>query len=174
MYPDFFQRDNNTKPEQIVRQSLAEMQKKLTPDIRAAFAKQGLTTYQGLILASIIEKEVSNLSDRPIVAQVFLKRKNMDMMLGSDVTAIYGAIMAGQPGNNSAVDYDSPYNTRMHTGLPPTPIGTMDKTAIAAVANPAKTDWLYFVTGDDKVTYFSKTLEEHEALTKQHCIELCK
>lgn len=173
LYPDSFQRDNTTKPEQIVRQSLNEMQKQLTPEVRAAFARAGLTTYQGLILASIVEKEVSNLDDRPIVAQVFLKRIETGMLLGSDVTAIYGALLDGEPGDNTAVDYDTAYNTRMRAGLPPTPIASVEKTAIKAVTNPATTDWLYFVAGDDGITYFSKTQAEHDVLVRQHCIKLC-
>jgi UPF0755 protein len=62
----------------------------------------------------------------------------------------------------------------LHEGLPPGPIGNVSEASLNAVANPSQTDWLYFVAGDDGVTYFSKTLEEHEALTKKYCIQLCK
>ncbi|MGB4758612.1 MAG: endolytic transglycosylase MltG [Candidatus Saccharimonadales bacterium] len=173
LYPDSFQRDNTTRPEQIVRQSLELMQKQLTPEVRAAFAKQGLTTYQGLILASIVEKEVPNGPDRPIVAQVFLKRLKIDMPLATDASDKYGAALIGKPTDNSAVNLDTPYNTRLHGGLPPTPIASVEKTAIKAVTNPANTDWLFFVSGDDDVTYYSKTNQEHEALVQQHCKIKC-
>ncbi len=164
LYPDSFQRDNNTTPEQIVRKSLDEMQKQLTPDVRAAFARQGLTVYQGLILASIVEREVPGAQDRAIAAQVFLNRLKIDMPLATDASDEYGSIMAGQSGEaNFAVNFDSPYNTRMHKGLPPTPIATAERTAIQAVANPAGTTYLYFVAGNDCVTRFSNTLAEHEA-----------
>lgn len=170
LYPDSFQKTATTTAKQIIEQSLAEMQNQLTPDIRSAFAKHGLSTYQGIVLASIVEQEVSKQSDRDQVSQVFLSRLQQNMTLGSDVTARYGAIVAGQA---PSLTYDSPYNTLIHKGLPPTPISNVSVSSLRAVAYPADTDWLYFVTGDDGTTYFSKTLEDHEALTKQYCHKLC-
>lgn len=170
LYPDSFQKDDNTDPSVIVRESLDEMAEHLTPAVRNAFAARGLNVFQGITLASIVEKEVSKQSDRSQAAQVFLKRMSIDMPLGSDVTAFYGAIIAGKEPD---VNYDSAYNTHTHKGLPPGPISNVSDSSLQAVANPASTDWLYFVAGDDGVTYFSKTLDEHEALVKQHCHKLC-
>lgn len=170
LYPDSFQKNEDTDPEVIVKESLTEMGQHLTPNIRAAFAKQGLTVYQGITLASIIEQEVSRSSDRAQAAQVFLSRLNLGMSLGSDVTAFYGAIKAGA---SPSTTYDSPYNTLLHKGLPPGPISNVSDASLQAVAHPANTDWLYFVTGDNGITYFSKTLQEHEALTQQYCHKLC-
>jgi len=170
LYPDSFQKTSVTLPGDIVKASLDEMQKYLTPEVRAGIVQQGLTVHQGIIIGSIIEQEVSKLADKPQVAQVFLKRYKIGMMLGSDPTALYGAILAGA---ELSVRYDSPYNTRLKTGLPPGPIGNVSQSSLGALIKPAGTDFLYFVAGDDGVTYFSKTVEEHEALTKQHCIKLC-
>jgi UPF0755 protein len=171
LWPDSYQKDATTPASQIIRASLVEMDKRLTPDLRQAFAGHGLTTYQGLILASIITQEVNKPSDQAQAAQVFLSRIKLGMMLGSDVTAFYGSVMAGHSADD--VTYDSPYNTRLHVGFPPTPISTITGNALNAMANPANTDWLFFVAGDDGTTYFSKTVEEHEALTKKHCTKLC-
>ena len=171
LYPDSFQRDSTTKATTIVQESIAEMQQHLTPGLRAAFAKQGLSTYQGIVLASIVEKEVSKASDRPQVAQVFLLRMSQGMQLGSDVTAMYGSELAGQ---GKSLTADTPYNTLIHTGLPPTPISNVDDSALQAVAHPAGTDWLYFVAGDDGTTHFAHTLQEHEANTAQYCHKLCQ
>lgn len=171
LYPESFQRTGSTKVSTIVQESIAEMQKQLTPDIRAAFATQGLSTYEGIILASIVEQEVSKQDDRAQAAQVFLKRFKMGMQLGSDVTAFYGSRLAGQ---GMLLSYDSPYNTRLHTGLPPTPISNVSASSLKAVAHPADTDWLYFVAGDDGTTHFSRTLAEHESLAKQYCKKLCE
>jgi UPF0755 protein len=91
-------------------------------------------------------------------------------MLGSDVTARYGAISAGKA---PSLSYDSPYNTLLHPGLPPTPISTISISALAAAAHPAPTNWLYFVTGDDGTTYFSTNLKDHQALTQKYCHKLC-
>jgi UPF0755 protein len=170
LYPDSFQRSPDTKASTIVQESIAEMQSRLTPDVRAAFAKEGLSTYQGIILASIVEQEVSNQADRAQAAQVFLKRLNIGMMLGSDVTAMYGSRLSGQ---GTSLTYDTPYNTLLHTGLPPTPISNVSASSLQAVAHPANTDWLYFVAGDDGVTHFSSTLQQHQALTQQYCHKLC-
>jgi UPF0755 protein len=171
LYPESFQKDANTSPKQIIRQSLEEMGQHLTPDVRAAMNRQGLTVHQGIILASIVEQEVNTDSDREKVAQVFYLRLKKDMMLGSDVTARYGAIAAGKPASD--LSYDSPYNTRIHKGLPAGPISNVSDSSLQAVARPADTDWLYFVSGDDGTTYFSKTLQDHEALTKKYCKKLC-
>lgn len=170
LYPDSYQKIATTTPQTIIRASLDEMQKHLTPDIRNAMVKQGLTVHEGVVVASIIEQEAGNPADKPTIAQVFLSRYRQGMMLGSDVTAFYGAVVAGQ---EPSVFYDSPYNTRLHTGLPPGPISNVTDSSLQAVAAPANTDYLYFVAGDDGVTYFSRTNEEHEALTKLHCKTLC-
>lgn len=171
LYPDSFQRTNATTASAIIQESINEMQQHLTPDIRAAFAKEGLSTYQGIILASIVGQEVSNQSDRAQAAQVFLKRISVGMPLGSDVTAMYGSRLAGQ---GTSLSYDTPYNTLIHTGFPPTPISNVSDSSLQAVAHPANTDWLYFVAGDDGVTHFSNTLEEHQAATAQYCHKLCQ
>jgi UPF0755 protein len=171
LYPESFQKTSETKPENIISKSLDLMAKSLTPDIRAGFVKQGLTVHQGIIIASIVEQEVDKPSDKPTVAQVFLRRLKIGMPLGSDVTAFYGAIIAGQ---SPTVEYDSPYNTRIHPGLPAGPISNVSDTSLQAVAFPATSDYLYFVAGDDGTTYFSHTVQEHEALTQQHCTKLCR
>jgi UPF0755 protein len=170
LYPDSFQKTASTSAQSIVERSLSEMDRQITPDLRAAFAKQGLSTYQGIVLASIIEQEVSNPADRAQVAQVFLKRLRSNISLGSDVTAYYGALQAKQ---KPTTTFDSPYNTLLYKGLPPTPISNVSALSLQAAAHPAGTDWLFFVTGDDGTTHFSKTNDEHEALTRQYCHKLC-
>lgn len=170
LYPESFHRTSTTTPSEIVRASLDEMQKRLSPEIRAAFAAQGLSVYQAITLASIVEREVPAGGDRPQVAQVFLKRFKMGMKLESDATASYGAILAGA---EPSLSYDSAYNTYNNVGLTPGPISNVSESSLQAVANPATTDWTYFVSGDDGVTHFSKTLAEHQALTAKYCTRLC-
>jgi UPF0755 protein len=170
LYPNSYQKDANTDPKTIVRAALKEMETHLTPDRRAAFAAHGLSVYQAVTLASVIEREVSNVDDRARVAQVFYKRLQNGIALQSDPTAYYGSVIDGK---KPSLDHDSPYNTYKIKGLPVGPISNASESSLQAVANPAATDWLYFVAGDDGKTYFSKTLEEHEALTAQHCKRLC-
>lgn len=170
LWPDSWQRAAGSQPSDIIRDSLTAMGQHLTPDVQAAFAAQGLTVYQGLILASMVDQEVSKATDQTQVAQVFLSRLRGGSVLGSDVTARYGAIQADRV---PSLDYDSPYNTLLHAGLPPTPISTISNSSLAAAEHPASTSWLYFVTGDDGTTYFSTNLQAHEALTQQYCHKLC-
>jgi len=170
LYPNTFDKTSTTSASTIIAESLQEMGQLITPSLQAAFAAEGLSVYQGITLASIVEQEVSKPSDRAQVAQVFLSRLKQGIPLGSDVTANYGAVVNNQL---PSLSYNSPYNTLIHTGLPPTPIGTVGISALDAVAHPAATNWLYFVTGDNGVTYFETTLTQHNADTAMYCHKLC-
>jgi len=170
LWPDSFEKTATTPLTEIIAESLNEMGRQLTPAVQADFAGEGLSTYQGLVLTSIVNQEVAQEAVRAQVAQVFLSRLKIGMPLESDVTANYGAIEAGQSPNLS---YDSPYNTLLHQGLPPTPISTISAGSLEAATHPASTSWLYFVTGDSGVTYFSTTLEQQESNTAQYCHKLC-
>jgi UPF0755 protein len=170
LYPDSFQRTEGTDPSFIIRESLQEMGNHLPPAMQAAYAGKGLNVYQAITLASVVEMEASKQSDREQVAQVFLSRLKQNMSLGSDVTALYGSIAAGKI---PSLQYDSPYNTRIHTGLPMGPISTTSQSSLQAVAYPAVTDWLFFVAGDDGTTYFEHTYDEHQADAGKYCHKLC-
>lgn len=170
MYPDSFQRDTHTPASTLVRESLDEMQGHLSQDILNGFTAQGLNTYQGITLASIVYAESGDPQSEPTVAQVFLSRLKQGMALGSDVTAFYAADLAGQ---GKTLGVDSPYNTRLHTGLPPGPIGSFTNVALKAVAHPSNTDYLYFVAGDDGTIHFSHTEQEHEQAIKKYCTKEC-
>jgi UPF0755 protein len=166
-----FQIISDTELSEIVVKSLDLTAEMLTPELRTELKARGLSVHQAIILASIIEQEVNNSDDRPTVSQVFQSRLAIGEQLGSDVTAFYGAKKLGLKPTVSA---DSPYNTRLYSGLPPGPIGSVSKSSIYAVAYPAKTDFLFFVAGDDGVTHFSRTVEEHDLLVKQYCTTLCQ
>ena len=119
-----------------------------------------------LILASIVEKETGIASERAKVASVFVNRLNIGMKLQTDPTVIYavtnGQMNLGRPIYKRDLVYDSPYNTYVYAGLPPSPICSPGKEAIKAVAHPDNTKYLYFVA--DGVTgghRFAKTLAEH-------------
>lgn len=139
-------------------------------DLEAAYATQGLSLYQGITLASIVQREAVG-GDEPGIAQVFLRRLSIGMPLGSDVTYQY---IADKLGVERDINLDSPYNTRRYPGLPPGPIATPGERALIAVGSPSDTDYLYFLSGDDNVTYFSRTFEEHERNIVDHCQEKCQ
>lgn len=161
----------NATVEQILTRTFDELQEQIVKyDLVNAYQKQGLSLYQGLTLASIIQREVATSGDSKQVAQVFLKRLKEDFPLGADATFVYAA---KKEGKQPTVDFDSPYNTRIHKGLPPGPISSPGINALLAVADPAPGDYFYFVSGDDGKTHFSRTLAEHEALTAQYCKKNC-
>jgi UPF0755 protein len=170
LYPDSFAQQANTPATDIVRESLNEMQSKLTTDVINGFVAQGLNPYQGVTLASIVYQESDDPEAQSTIAQVFLSRIKQDMALQSNVTANYAADLAGVARN---VNIDSPYNTYFHKGLTPGPIGNVTQAALSAVAHPANTNYLYFVAGDDGKIHFSSTAEEHRSLIKQYCTKLC-
>jgi UPF0755 protein len=150
-------------------------------DLVAKYEKQGLSLYQGLILASIVQSEVGSQADQKQVAQVFLKRYRENIMLGSDVTAIYAANLGCFENTGAICDardadvlsINSPYNTRKYKGLPPAPISAPGLSALLSIADPASGDYLYFLSGDDDQTYFAKTEKEHELNKKNHCAVKC-
>src|SRR5262249_11382688 len=142
----------------------------LNSQVTAGFSNQGLNTFQAITLASIIQQETDDPSAQPTVAQVFLSRIKQGMPLQSNVTANYAADTSGKA---RTVSIDSPYNTYLHEGLPPGPIGNVTASALAAVAQPSQTSYLYFIAGDDGKMHFSNTADEHEAAIQQYCKKKC-
>ncbi|MCP4041045.1 MAG: endolytic transglycosylase MltG [Gammaproteobacteria bacterium] len=120
------------------------------------------TPYEALILASIIEKETGRAEERAKIAGVFIRRLRKNMRLQTDPTVIYG-LGANFDGNLRRRDLkqDTPYNTYVHKGLPPTPIAMPGIDAIRAVLHPEDGDELYFVAKGDGSHKFSATLKEH-------------
>jgi UPF0755 protein len=109
----------------------------------------GITPYQLLIVASIVEREAGIARDRPRVAAVVYNRLRQNMTLGIDATLRYALHDFTHPLTEAELASSSPYNTRNHKGLPPTPISNPGAAAIKAAARPAKVSYLYYVAGAD-------------------------
>lgn len=189
VYGETYYVDTNATAEQVLEKSFAEMNTIVTKNSLAAkFKAQGLTLYQGITLASIVQRELNcegKVNDQgeideertnrcygyqQTIAQIFLKRLKEGTTLGSDVTFIYAA---DQMKVTPTVDIDSPYNTRKYPGLPPGPIASPGLHALLSVANPSAADYMFFIAGDDGLIYFARTDKEHEANIKSHCQQLC-
>lgn len=171
IYGQTYQVAAGSTVEQILRRTFAEYYAQIEKNnLIDGFKQQGLNLYKGITLASIIQREASDATDQKQVAQVFFTRLAMGMMLGSDVTYQYAADKMGVPRDHTL---ESPYNTRIHTGMPPGPIGSPGITALQAVAGPAAGDYVYFLSGDDHKTYFAHTNAEHEANITKHCTYKC-
>ena len=171
IFGETYEFTSDVSVEMILNRTFDEYEKYIKQhDLVNGYKKLGMNLYQGITLASIIQKEVSGPEDSRQVSQVFHKRLKDGMPLGADATFVYAA---KKEGRQPTVDFDSLYNTRIHKGLPPGPISAPGLNALQAAANPAPGDYLYFVSGDDGKNYFSRTLQEHEANTRAHCIKNC-
>jgi UPF0755 protein len=130
--------------------------------LRGTIAGSGMSEYDVLILASILEREANSAESMGMVAGILRNRLDIGMALQADASIEYildkplGALVPAD------LKIDSPYNTYLNTGLPPTPIGNPGKVAIEAVLNPTKSDYLFYITGTDGKFYYAKTYEEHK------------
>lgn len=149
----------------IVRMS--EAQSKIMNDLWSGREKDlpYETPEEAMIMASIIEKETSVPDERPLVASVFVNRLRESMPLQTDPTVIYGITKGGEVLDRSLrqseLRRDTPYNTYIHRGLPPTPIANPGRDSIMAALHPAETDYLFFVADGSGGHAFASTLAEH-------------
>jgi len=160
LFPDTYHFSRHATPAQMVGAMVRRF--------RQSAAQIGLTkdVADTVTLASIVEKEVSDASERPLVAGVFENRLGEGIPLATDPTVIYAALLDNRyRGAIYASDLlsGSPYNTYRHLGLPPGPICSPGLASLRAAINPAKTDYLYFVSDANGHSRFSATLKEHAA-----------
>ena len=127
------------------------------------------TPYEALVLASIVEKETGHADDRPLIASVLVNRLRRGMRLQTDPAVIYG-MGARFDGNlrKRDLETDSPYNTYVRDGLPPTPIALPSQASIDVVVNPPKTAYLYFVSRGDGTSEFSANLIDHNRAVSKY------
>lgn len=169
IYPDTYYFVKNTSDVELLKKSYQTLKKKL----KLAWQHRAnnlpyKNEYEALIMASIIEKEVTFYDEAPEVSGVFVNRLNKGMRLQTDPTVIYG-MRATFDGNIRKKDLkqDNPYNTYTRYGLPPSPISLVSYKSLNAALNPATTKALYFVAMGNSRHYFSQTLDEHnEAVNK--------
>ena len=162
-YPDTYTYAKGSSDLKVLLRALHAMDKQLTQAWQARAVDTPLKTPEELlILASIIEKETGQPSDRPMVASVFSNRLRLGMMLQTDPAVIYG-LGEGFDGNLRRRDLlaDTPWNTYTRNGLPPTPIAMPGKASLLAAAKPANSRALYFVARGDGSSQFSDSLDAH-------------
>jgi UPF0755 protein len=155
LFPATYEFTGKTTTRQLLNKQLTAFDRSWSKvNLRFARSKR-LTPYDVLVIASMIEKEVIAPEERPLVASVIYNRLKAGMTLGIDATIRYGL---GVPGTKSLreshLEDPTPYNTRIHAGLPPTPIANPGLASMQAAAHPARTTYLYFVRKPDKVHHF--------------------
>ncbi|WP_332878590.1 endolytic transglycosylase MltG [Massilia sp. S19_KUP03_FR1] len=169
-FPDTYLFAKGASDMQILRQAHVQLLSKLKaawdarePDLPYK------TPYQALVMASIVEKETGQKSERAMIAGVFVNRLRTGMLLQTDPTVIYGMgdKYAGKI-RKKDLETDTPYNTYTRTGLPPTPIALPGVASLAAALGPAKTDALYFVSRNDGTSKFSDNLGDHNKAVNQY------
>lgn len=171
LFPATLPFSRNMAAQDVVRTFLEAFDQNLSLELRQEAEAVGLSIHDVVTLASIIEREAKVPEERPIMAQVFLKRLRLGLPLEADPTVQYA--LAEDPANVENYGYwkqglteadlgvDSPYNTYLYNGLPPGPIANPGLDAIAAVIRPADTNYLYFVAKPDGSHAFAETIEEH-------------
>ncbi|MFT4035025.1 MAG: endolytic transglycosylase MltG [Patulibacter sp.] len=158
-----------TSRDLIVRQ-LQSFQQNFSGISMTHATKAGLTRYEVLIIASMVEREARLTRERRLIAAVIYNRLKADMPLGIDATFRYASGDWTNPIRQSELDTDGPYNSRLRTGLPPTPIGNPGLASIEAAADPADVSYLYFVVKPGRCGEhaFSSTIEKFEADTAKY------
>jgi peptidoglycan lytic transglycosylase G len=155
LFPATYEFTKRTTTRQLVNGQLAAFEKNWDKVNMRYARSRNLTPYDVLIIASMVEREVSVASERPLVAAVIYNRLKAGMTLGIDATIRYGlGVPATESLRESHLADPTPYNTRIHTGLPPTPIANPGLASMKAAARPAKVDYLFFVRKPNKESHF--------------------
>ena len=169
-FPDTYTYSKGSTDVALLQRAMRAMDKKL----EAAWAARATdvplkSADEALILASIVEKETGKANDRAEIAAVFANRLRVGMPLQTDPTVIYG-LGTGFAGNLRKRDLqaDTPWNTYLRTGLPPTPIAMPGKAALLAAVQPARNRSLYFVSRGDGTSQFSSSLDEHNRAVNKY------
>lgn len=173
LFPDTYRIPTDADAAYLIDLMLRTFLERVSADLAQSFTAQGLSVYQAVTLASIIEREAVLAEEQPIIAGVFLNRLAQGMKLDADPTVQYalGFNPAQEtwwtnPLSLTDLQFDSPYNTYIYTGLPPGPIAAPGLSALSAVANPVYSGYIYFVANCDGPPgshLFSVTFDEHLA-----------
>lgn len=175
LFPDTYRIPQSYTATQVIDFLLRAFDGKFTPAMREQAAEKDMTIFEVVTLASIVEREAILDGERPIIASVYLNRLDIGMALDADPTVQYAmgynqrqerwwpTIYFDELGVENLSQYDHPYNTYYHAGLPPGPICSPGLASLQAVLEPADTNYLFFVAKGDGSHAFAETLEEHNA-----------
>lgn len=169
LYPDTYDFPKNTTVRQIASTMVSRFSNKILNIYKEDIRKNKYSLYEILKLASLIEKEARVPQERFLISQVFHLRLKKNMALFCDPTVAYAVGKHyGERLSRKDLNFDSPFNTYIYTGLPPTPICNPGISSFEAALKPANTDYLYFVSKNDGTHFFSKTLKEHNEAVKKY------
>jgi UPF0755 protein len=162
LFPDTYTFPDGTSAHDAVAAMVHEFEHAWKPEWNAKLDSLGLTRYEAVTLASIVEKEARVADERPIIAAVYLNRLERKMPLQADPTVQYALGHHVERVHYKDLGIDSPYNTYKHPGLPPGPIASPGVASLYAVVAPAQVPYLYFVARPDGHHEFTETFSEHK------------
>ena len=160
LFPDTYRFPPTVNEEQIV----AAMVRRFRQEAQKIGLLGNSDMHRIVTMASIVEKETADPNERPVVASVYYNRLNRNMALAADPSVIYAALLAGRYRGTiyeSDLQFDSPYNTYKHAGLPPGPIANPGIASLEAAMHPAQTEFLYFVSDNNGHHRFARDSGEH-------------
>lgn len=170
LFPGEYRFKRDASLQEVISTFIGRFDQEVNPDLRQAFARRGLSLYQAVILASIVQREGVIAEERPMIASVFFNRLQAGVKLDADPTVQYALGYNTQqntwwtnPLSRGDLQYESPYNTYLNPGLPPGPICNPSLNALQAVAYPAESPYYYFRARCDGsgLHNFARTFEEH-------------
>lgn len=161
LFPDTYRIFKDATAEEIVHGMLVNLEQRLTPELRAAIAASGRSTFEIITLASIIEREVRGDRDRRLVSDLFWRRLAIGMALQADSTVNYVTGGGRASVTFKDIEVDSRYNTYKYRGLPLGPICNPGLSAIEAAVAPEPNDFWFFLTDPEGNVHYANTLEEH-------------
>jgi UPF0755 protein len=168
LFPDTYYFPKHASTEMIIKKMVARFKEQFSVQWNDRAKDLNRSVHEIITLASIIEKETGDPSERPIIASVFHNRLQKKMRLESDPTVIYGIPNFDGNIKRKHLTAMTPYNTYKIKGLPPGPISNPGRAAIEAALYPAQTDYLFFVSKKDTTHHFSKTIQEHQKAVRKY------
>ncbi|MEJ2039528.1 MAG: endolytic transglycosylase MltG [Desulfosarcinaceae bacterium] len=168
LFPDTYYFPKGLPAKSIMAKMVERFRQQVPREWSQRARQLGLSLYQVITLASIIEKETGDASERPLISSVFHNRLKKHMRLESDPTVIYGIKNFDGNLTRKHLTTRTPYNTYTIRGLPKGPIANPGRDAIRAALYPAQTDFLFFVSKKDSTHHFSKTIEEHNRAVRKY------
>jgi UPF0755 protein len=167
LHPATYNLPNGGNEEQLLEQMVGQFDKEYKT-LQTGEGARRFNRHELVTLASIIEKEAVSADEKPLISSVFHNRLRIGMPLQSDPTAVYGVRAFSGKVSKADILRPSPYNTYLHKGLPPGPIGNPGRSAIEAAINPAQSGYLYFVARQDGTHHFSRDLAEHNRAVNRY------
>jgi UPF0755 protein len=170
LYPDTYRFRRDVPVNEFISTILGNFEQKLTTDIQDGFTRQGMSVFEAVTLASMVEREAVLPEEMPLIASVFINRMAIGMKFESDPTVQYAIgfnptqkTWWTNPLSRADLQIDSPYNTYLYPGFPPGPIANPGLDALRAVAFPAKTPYYYFRAACDNTGkhLFAETFQQH-------------